>query len=286
MAGIGGMDAMKTASMPVHNAPAQSAQRVAPEAVRPSREPAPRGVQQERTAETGRTTDAAREAAEKARQAQVTGLEIEDVISVSKDGDTVQAGRESLEKLEDDRFGRVIRLDDQAQAATVQAQEETQAQRAEAAQEAREAAARALEEARQAQQAAREKIAETAAQNTKESEREDRAETLEVRDERAQQQITSFQGYTDQQLQQMYNRGEISKNDYDREMATREQSREERTERTAEFSNEMAENAAGAQQVQQDRTQIETAFGEDSSETVAPEDRVDAMDAVQKALQL
>ena len=187
-----------------------------------------------KSADTVKQPDAAQdkkasEAGKKAEEKQ-----LENVISTSQDGDTVQAGKEALDKLkEDEEYGRVV-----DKGSLLAAKDPSAERRAELREEA-------------------EKKAEE-----KEEEKEE------------EKNVTSFNGYTDAQLKQMYLKGDISRQDYDKEIEDRESKKEARGEEEEKFMKEGAQNVGKQKENERDADTIKNIGSEDSS---------DAPDAMMRA---
>ena len=142
---------------------------------------------------------------------------LEDVISRSKDGDTLQASKSAVNKLEEDeRDGRVVKKDSLLAAREVDPaeQKKKQAEDPDAAQK-KESAARAAEEK------VKKKIREELEKQEAASKAKEKSEDSKA------QNASSFAGYTEAQLKQMYLKGDISKNSYDKEIDRREDLKED-----------------------------------------------------------
>ena len=171
---------------------------------------------------------------------------LEDVVSVSEDGDTVQVKEDSAERLEEDRFGHVD-IVDQELAGVYNAP------------------------------------AETPNIEIKAPEKPEVEEELPAIETGSGQgtQITSYAGYTDSQLEQMYLKGEISKNDYDKEIASRE-AREEALKDEDEETSELAGKIAGTENKEkEDAIELKKVFSEDASDTFTAAQRADTIDTLQ-----
>lgn len=176
---------------------------------------------------------AAVRAAETAREA-MTGR---DIIATDTDGDTL-----AVTKASEEADGNVTKTRDTGTDDTARTENLT-AQRAAAADARQAAVAR-----EQAQNAAEQQAAEALRQQNEKAAAEERADAAKVRTEETavqtdQGKITTFTGITDQQLQADYLEGKISRYDYDTEMASRDQQREDAMEETAQASKENIELA-------------------------------------------
>lgn len=93
--------------------------------------------------------------------------------------------------------------------------------------------------------------------------------------------ITSYNGYTDTQLEQMYLKGEISKYDYDQEMDAREAEREDQQDNNEDASKQVMATVNGMERVSQDASQIKQAFAEDTVTTPDAAQRVEILSTLQ-----
>lgn len=93
--------------------------------------------------------------------------------------------------------------------------------------------------------------------------------------------ITSYAGYTDTQLKQMYLDGEISKYNYDKEMESRDEEKQNIASSNKDFSKEVMNTVSGMEKVSEDAEQIQIAFGNNSNQTPDPSTRVEIMSALQ-----
>ena len=93
--------------------------------------------------------------------------------------------------------------------------------------------------------------------------------------------ITSFNGYTDTQLEQMYLKGEISKYNYDQEMNAREAEREDQQNNNEDTSKQVMATVNGMERVAQDAAQLQQAFAEDTVTTPDAAQRVEILSTLQ-----
>ena len=235
---------------------------------------------------------------------------LENVISVSEDGDTVQATDESMERLEEDAFGRVVvEREGDENARTVNTEENittAQSERNTSVEKNAEAeddttvnpTQERLEEANDPNRIdpTKERLEEAEDPNRPDPAKE-RIEAEIKRQERAEErenfnlekeeqetneaQITSFKGYTDQQLEQLYIKGEISRNDYEQEMDSRQERAEAVQEGNREFNREMAEDISEQESVQRQGQELETVYSPDSSDTLSARTRDDILTGLQ-----
>lgn len=170
---------------------------------------------------------------DRAREAQTSQRTLENVVSVSEDGDTVQ-------------------VDPKTENVAAMANEGAVTQR------------------------------QSAAESLREKEREDQR----LRDEAANdqsQQITSFAGFTVSQIEQLYQQGRISRQDYERQL----QIRQERTQSAMDSNSQNSENLAridsANNRAQMDAQAIRSAFGDNSNDNAAASatERMTAMQRIQ-----
>ena len=213
-------------------------------------------------------------------EAQKSTGRLEDVVSVSRDGDTVQASKSSLEKIEEEKDGQFfIKPKD----------ENTDEEDTERTNENRST----FEEERQAKiDAIRKMRAELAIEAMAERTVEKANSVLQGNGEEDEDEETqavgaaaagtnSFAGVSDADLEALYLKGEISKADYDKEMKSREMEEEARDANDTSFSREMSNTGAVANQARQDEIEIEGAFSENASNTLTAAQRVGIVDAMQ-----
>ncbi|MBQ7584027.1 MAG: hypothetical protein IJT24_05395 [Lachnospiraceae bacterium] len=268
---------------------------------------AARGVQPSAGAKAAEQAKEAVEA-QKERSAEVRREQLEDVIAVSKDGDTVQATDKSLERLKEDAFGHMeVRKDQTETGEAVNGQAETganingQTEAGEVTGQAMEESAETAAEGTESRQAIQESIEKSRLNGSRTEEAiEDSVEravngvsrteeAIELGNRRAEQEeaekeynqkLTSYQGISDMKLEQMYLQGEISKTDYDQEMASREEARETEAEDNARFGNQMAGAAVLQESGQRDLNQIETAFSGEANNTISAADRMEIIETL------
>ncbi len=317
MAGIGPVNGVTNVQVrPVQTASAPSPERVS-------------GADRLRQDNVARVQEATEKKTEQKKE------ELQDVIAVSKDGDTVQAGQEARELLDEDRFGKVTVVGAETENETAEeairtfppAEEEVNTQAFPPAEEEDEAAVQAFppqekeevnpqtfppeekEEVNPQTFPPKKDPAQEAAQKEAEKKAEQRAEELkeavEERAEKTKERIKaqtaeknpatvpqdqeneavkvdkgSLKGYTEAQLKQLFEKGEISRTDYDAEIKKREEVRGNEQQENAEFSREMVQGIALNEQAAQEGEAIENAFEQGGNDTIAPKDRLDMMEAV------
>ena len=102
-------------------------------------------------------------------------------------------------------------------------------------------------------------------------------EERESEDEKKQQNITNYSGYTSAQLQQMVNNGEISRNDYRKEIENREEKREEQVQSVNETDKKITEGIGRAERTERTMNAIDTAFDEESNNNINAETRTEIL---------
>ncbi len=188
----------------------------------------------------------------------------EDVIAVSQDGDTVQASETSRSKLEqeDEMGGRVIAKNNSAAQqsvpkaadATKLAQQRIQEQVADSAEasEKREEQQQAMEvaEAQRRRAGENERQERALIAESRQASRQERAEKEAAADEAEEEngslQVSSYAEYSNSQLKQLYLEGDISKQEYDKEMSSRKEEMNALTGRTTKTAQDT--NAVQAQE--------------------------------------
>ncbi len=181
---------------------------------------------------------------------------LEDVISRSRDGDTLQASKSAVNKLEEEeRDGRVVKKDSLLAAKEVipgtkkKEQEEDSAtlfQKESAVKAAEEKAKKEIREELQKQEAA--------------SKAKEKEEDLKAASG------SSFAGYTEAQLKQMYLKGDISKNSYDKEIDRREELKEEQVDQSQAVKELAQKNLAQTYLGTQATLELKGLESEDSAE--------------------
>ncbi len=186
--------------------------------------------------------------------------ELENVVAVSKDGDTVQVSEEGTDRLAnaerkvadntlgEESFGRVtVRGEKAADNELITGSETSDRMTADSQKSYREISDSQRSDTQTAGTLTDNKL----------SGDEEAAKKAD---------ITSYAGYTDSQMEQLYLRGDISKIEYDLEMEDREQEREAASVSDNQFSKDMAYNINGINQTMKDAKAIDTALANDSAE--------------------
>lgn len=209
---------------------------------------------------------------------------LENVVSVSKDGDTVQASDQGMEKLEEDAFGRmVVQKDDEASGGydLGNSGELTKSAIAESAEKivgsdsrTEEAIKESIE--KMSIQPSRTEEAQAAGAEQAEKEEAEEEYNAEVNAEK----LASFEGVSDMKLEQMYLQGKISKTDYDKEMESREETREAENADDGRFSVRMTGAAALKESGERDLSQIENVFSGEANDNIAPADRMQIIESL------
>ncbi|MCR4762393.1 MAG: hypothetical protein K5696_02585 [Lachnospiraceae bacterium] len=217
--------------------------------------------------------------------------ELDHVIAVSRDGDTVQASDKAVQELEEEEnTGRVIdnpeneRLRREARTNESDSKEELMRLELQRSKEIREAQ---IEAAKEESEERREQAMEVRSESAGEaSDREPNAVLADEKETIASEgQINSFIGYSDAELERMYLQGNISKFDYDKEMESRAAKEEERKEQLTDFSLETAGNEVQRRQNEMQGEEAERAFSEQANERLEPQDRAQVLQAMQRATQ-
>ena len=221
--------------------------------------------------------------------------EREDLLSVSQDGDTVQASKQARQKLTDEEQGRVIPLDGKKQGneekpllqatgngrntgvqgnvpGTNRHQEFLKETEKEDLEERFGFGIRG--DGRLTPKTIRKEIREEAKEERQEERQEERLEAQMA-------EKTSFAGYTDQQVEQLYLQGVISKSDYDQEMGRREAQEEERTQETGERTQRFQADLNTRNNNEVVQEELTTAYEPDSNDNLEPQDRVQIIQAAQ-----
>lgn len=224
---------------------------------------------------------------EKAAEREKAVSEEKEIVSVSEDGDTVAVSREDAEE----RQGTVTETDreDEVKAASGTTDErETEAIQAPEIEKAATAAAEEEEKpaiqpaglpdaAKEAIQRAEEDIErkEEAAKETAQAQADEEADEKEY-----EQKITSFAGYTNDQIEQMYLDGKISQYDYNKEI----ENREKRVENIEVSNEELSKNMNALDQIGRDvennGNAIAAATSDQASQVLTAQQRLDAIDTL------
>ena len=224
-------------------------------------------------------TDGHVKAAEKKEQEK----ELENVVSKSKDGDTVQVSESSAEKLSEDAFGRmdiIGRSDGDDKAAIDRNVIDQGAANAVAMEEeGRNADEKVIPNITASAVAPADKP-ELKKPDEDDEKKEEAVKAIEEEGEKPK--VTSFAGYTEDQLRQMYQKGEISRQDYEKQVKLKEQLKEEASGDTGEV-NKMMKGVLGlSNEGDKDETELKALFSEDSSDKIPTAERIAFMDAVEK----
>ena len=117
---------------------------------------------------------------------------------------------------------------------------------------------------------------ETTAEQTAEAADEDDTEQA------VQQTSSNFAGISDDRLEQMYLRGEISRYDYETEIESREAEREQRAEDSGAFSDQMNTIERVGRKVDNDAEAVRDATSERANDTLTAEQRLDIIENLQQ----
>ncbi len=94
-------------------------------------------------------------------------------------------------------------------------------------------------------------------------------------------QITSFNGYSDQQLRQLYLDGTISRYDYDSVMTKRSEENKEFAENEKVFREGIVRDMATEERVERTDDNLDNAYAEEASETLTAEQRLAMINAAE-----
>lgn len=197
--------------------------------------------------------------------------ELQNVVSKSEDGDTVQVGEKSSEKLEDLKFGRMDVLpkdeekkDEEKTGALPGSDRRSEEQKAAAIKEREKEEREKTEEKKQAE------------------ENKQLEENKQI--ENNKQTVTSFSGLTEDQIEAMYRKGEISKQEYDKQIELKE-SLKETEEQTEGDTTKMVKGLLSSEdKAERDSLELKTVFSEDSSDKTEAAARISIMDTLEKNL--
>lgn len=179
--------------------------------------------------------------------------ELKDVISVSEDGDTVQASKKALKELEkeEELGGRVIAKPASEEKSPAQERIEEQQK------EAQEAAKKRSEQIREQAEAEAERARARQDRIQKNDEKADAKKAARNDEgEDSAQKPSNYAGYSDVQLKQLYEKGVISKQDYDKEVASRKEEKAQQIEQNNAFAKEESENIARRDEAERDGQEL------------------------------
>ncbi len=224
--------------------------------------------------------DSGREIAEQRREAN-----LENVVSRSEDGDTVQVSDDGEKELTDSRSGSVVELERMA------AEEPRDERTAEEDIELQTVSTPEIEpikapeiepievpEIEPIEVELPETEAAAAATATTAPETEEQPVRETESDTNVRENITSFAGYSDQQVEQMYLEGEISQNTYNREIERREDVRAAESADSTRLNETMGGLEAESKRVERADFAIETAI-ESGNEKISVDERLKAIDS-------
>ncbi|MBO6108057.1 MAG: hypothetical protein J6P16_01485 [Eubacterium sp.] len=100
-------------------------------------------------------------------------------------------------------------------------------------------------------------------------------------EEEREQNTANFAGYTNAQLQQMYQQGEISQNDYRTEIKNREEKIAEKQQSMQDTDEELARGIGRADRMERRMNAIDTAFDEDSNTNINARTRNEAIESLE-----
>ena len=102
-----------------------------------------------------------------------------------------------------------------------------------------------------------------------------REKVTQGEEEDRKQQITNYAGYTNAQLQQMAQNGEISQNDYKAEIEKREEKLEQTQQGMRSTDRELAKDIGRMEKVERQTGVVEKAFDEESNQNINAETRAE-----------
>jgi len=203
---------------------------------------------------------------------------LENIVSVSEDGDTVQVSEKSMDRLEEDRFGKLTLKEFVEE--TVQDSFGKENEDAKEIREMMEEEAQKVKEMQQdflkQQDAARNRIKEIMQEQIKadSSQKEEKQETvIDI--------PVSTMGRTVSELEQMFMRGDISRNEMDQAIGRQEQRREEFLQQEDRFTTETAGVVGLMVKQKNDAIEIKEIFGENGSDVIDAAARTEIMEALQ-----
>ena len=202
-------------------------------------------------------TDSVRESAIQRREEA-----LENVVSRSEDGDTLQVSEDGATEQKESTDGAVLSKTEETE--TDRTAEEDIAIEPVEAPEIEPIEVPEIEAAEEVSSAEEAALKEEAAAEASEEEASN---------------ITSFVGYTDQQVQQMYIEGEISQNDYNNEIARREEERQSRMEELDKLGSDMGRLREADSRVGRADFAIEKAT-ESGNDRIGLNERLQAVDDV------
>jgi hypothetical protein len=221
----------------------------------------------------------------------------ENLVSVSEDGDTVQVSEEGKELLEEEQFGQVElknleeeeKVDSESKEVIMERESRTKAIMEENLKEKRVAEERnsesAMKEVIQKQQETKERIKE----QIKEVDEADEADEKEAAEERRASMekeslvdipVSTF-ARTESELQQLFLKGEISRDEMDRAIEAKEEIKDSRRDAEEKFSRESTVVIKMSQKQKNDETEIRQIYSPDASETIDAATRAGIMESLE-----
>ena len=219
------------------------------------------------------TVETADEGLRESSPEKVAERELDNVVAVSEHGDTVQVSEEGEERLETE--ASLAAADEEESAAQILLEQDEESESA--AQilleqdEESESAAEILLEQNEAAAVSRESNVTEAMQRQRELENEENFEA----------ESTNYAGYTDQQLEQMYMKGEISQSDYQREIDSREERVEAMQQQNSENSEELTSAISEGERASRITGAVEGALASDNETNVSAQTRIDMVNAAE-----
>lgn len=123
-----------------------------------------------------------------------------------------------------------------------------------------------------------------AAQALQDKQREDqqRADEIAMKRQERQAEVTSFAGYTTSQIEQLYQQGRISRQDYERQIAIREERTQSTMDSNSASSEQFARLNGTMNRAERDAQAINTAYSDSANQSYmqTAQDRIDAMQRI------
>lgn len=209
--------------------------------------------------------------------------ELENLAAVSEDGDTVQVSPEGNDRLELDKFGKVVTPKEMSkEEAAAKAEKKAQEKKIEEKKEEEKKleAKEALKETLQKAEKKAEQLKNFDIHKSDDKKADQRAQQFDDEQELITQPVSTV-GRTETQIKQMYAQGDISKNEYDRAIEIREDRKEDIRENGRQFSEDSAEVNTKKEQVNQDAIEMEELFAPDASQTIEAATRAEILSTLQ-----
>ncbi len=93
--------------------------------------------------------------------------------------------------------------------------------------------------------------------------------------------VSSFVGFSNAQLKELYLKGDISRRTYESELESRDTEKEFLQEMNRSFAKDMGNKVAVGEKVTRDEQELKIVFSEDSSDKIDPRERIKIMDTLE-----